>query len=92
MRKAACKIAVVGLLAWLLGLSSSSAVSPLQRPNPYGGVVIPVVICEDAKTIRCEKRPKCPKADTVAVCMCSVQASGTGELVCCRWKCSEGPF
>jgi hypothetical protein len=92
MRKAACKIAVVGLLAWLLGVCSSSAVSPLQRPNPYDGVTIPVVLCEDAKTARCQKRPTC-KADMVAVCLCSVEAPrGTGRHVCCRWKCSEGPF
>jgi hypothetical protein len=92
MRKSACKIAVVGLLVCLFGLSGSSAVSALQRPNANVGVVIPVVLCEDARTARCQKRPKC-EADMVAVCMCSVEAPrGTGRHVCCRWKCSGGPF
>jgi hypothetical protein len=92
MRESACKVAVVGLLAWLLGVSSSTAVSPLQRPGTHEGVVIPVVLCEDARTARCQKRPKCA-ADMVAVCLCSVEAPrGTGRHVCCRWKCSGGPF
>ena len=92
MRKSACKIAVVGLLAWLLSLSSSSAVSPLQRPGTHEGAVIPVVLCPGGITARCHKRPSCKK-DQVAVCMCSVEAPrGTGRLVCCRWQCSGGPF
>jgi len=75
MRKSACKIAVVGLLAWLLNLSSSSAVSPLQRPGTHEGAVVPVVLCPGGITARCHKRPSCKK-DQVAVCMCSVEAHG----------------
>jgi hypothetical protein len=91
MRKSAYKMAVVAF-ALLLALSSASAASPRQPINWDVGVVIPVVLCEDARTARCQKRPKCA-ADMVAVCLCSVEAPrGTGRHVCCRWKCSEGPF
>lgn len=75
----------------LVGISSSDAASPLLGLGTHEGVLIPIVLCPGGKTARCEKKPVCKK-DKVAVCMCSVQASGTGELVCCRWKCSEGPF
>jgi hypothetical protein len=92
MRKSACKVAVAGLLVLLLGLSSSSALAPLQRPGTHEGVVIPVVLCPGGDTARCQKRPTC-KGEQVAVCMCSVEAPrGTGRLVCCRWKCSGGPY
>jgi hypothetical protein len=92
MRKPASKIAFVGLLTLLVGTSSSNAASPLQAlRTAHEGVVIPILLCPGGITARCHKRPTCKK-DKVAVCMCSVRASGTGELVCCRWKCSEGPF
>lgn len=93
MRRPAAKIALIGLLALLLGLSSSNAAPPLQAVGTaHEGVVIPIVLCPGGKTARCQKRPTCKKRDEVAVCMCSVRASGTGELVCCQWKCSGGPF
>lgn len=92
MRKPAAKIALIGLLAVLLGLSSSNAAPQLQSlGTAHEGLVILVELCPDWKTARCQKRPKCPREE-VAVCMCSVRATGTGALVCCRWKCSGGPF
>lgn len=94
MRNIGSKIAATGLLACLLGLSGVShaaSLQPLLGLNTLG-VVIPVVLCPGGKTARCEKKPKCKKKGEVAVCMCSVRASGTGALVCCLWNCSEGPF
>jgi len=92
MRKPASKIAFIGLLTLLVGLSSvSNAASPLLGLGMHEGFVIPIVLCPGGKTARCHKKPVCKK-DKVVVCMCSVRASGTGELVCCQWKCSEGPF
>jgi hypothetical protein len=92
MRNPASKIAFIGLLTLLVGASSSNAASPLLSLGTHEGVLIPIVLCPGGKTARCEKKRVCKKKGEVAVCMCSVEASGTGELVCCRWKCSEGPF
>jgi hypothetical protein len=92
MRKSAAKIALIGPLALLLGFSSLNAAPQFPAlGTAHEGLLIPIELCPGGKTARCQKRPKCSREE-VAVCMCSVRATGTGELVCCRWKCSGGPF
>jgi hypothetical protein len=93
MQKLASQIAGIGFVISLLTLPgfANAAIPPL-RPGAQEGLVTPVVVCPGGITARCQRRPTC-KTGMVAVCLCSVEAPrGTGRYVCCRWKCSGGPF